>query len=107
MAATLEAVHRDDVRAHALGSLRVLDRHALVDHHAAVVLEELDPLTGVAPSGLHDADPLLDHDLGIGPVVRRRQRGQEGQVHANRLLRQRLALADLRAELACKGGGGG
>mmetsp|Transcript_13568 Transcript_13568/g.56777 ORF Transcript_13568/g.56777 Transcript_13568/m.56777 type:complete len:200 (-) Transcript_13568:329-928(-) len=85
VAGALEAVHRDDVGAQALCGEGVAHGDTLVDDDEAGGLELLDPFSRVAAGGLHHADALADDDVGVRAVVRRRERGQQRQVHAERL----------------------
>mmetsp|Transcript_22189 Transcript_22189/g.44509 ORF Transcript_22189/g.44509 Transcript_22189/m.44509 type:complete len:339 (-) Transcript_22189:176-1192(-) len=95
MASALESIHRDHVSPKPLGCEGVLDGHALVDDVAAILLEEPYEFLWVATGCFNDFHSLLDDDFCIRFVVRRNKSRQEGDIHAEWLVRQRAALADL------------
>mmetsp|Transcript_35 Transcript_35/g.94 ORF Transcript_35/g.94 Transcript_35/m.94 type:complete len:320 (-) Transcript_35:97-1056(-) len=89
MAGALEAVKADDVDPVPLRRERVSHCDALVDGDDARLLEGLDEWLGVGSGGFHDLHALLDDDLHVLRVRRRRpHRGQDGQVDAERLAGQ-------------------
>jgi len=79
----LEAVDREEVDADLFGGLGVTDARALVDDGEAVLLEVLDDRDGGGPAGrLGNLDALLDDDLGVLVVRRRRDGREEREVDA-------------------------
>ncbi len=67
---------------------------ALVNHLDAVFLEDRQPFLRVVAGGFHRLDATLDDGLDIAGVVRLLDRGQEGQVDAERLVGHFPATAD-------------
>ena len=99
MAGRFGAVHDDGVTADGLRLQRVLDDGALMDHRHARRLEIRHEGFRRAAGGLHNADALLDADLHVGRIVRRGQRGHQGQVHGEGFIRQFPAFSDFGTEL--------
>ena len=99
MARAFEAVDRNRVDAHALGRQRVADAGAFVHDHDAVLLEFGDMFLRLVAGGLDDLDAALDDRLAIFGVRRRLDRGQDGQVDAERLVGQVAAARDFLGQI--------
>ncbi len=95
MTAALEAVDADGVAADRLCLQRVAHRRALVDHLDAGGVQVRHHLLGVAAGRLDDLDAALDDRADVAGIVRRIDRRQERQVHADRLVGHVAAAADL------------
>src|SRR6516225_1990972 len=99
MAGAFKTVDRDRIRAHALGRQRVADAGALVHDLDAVLLELGDMLLRLVAGGLDDLDAALDDGLAVFGIGRRLDRGQDGQVHAERLVGHGTAARDLPGQI--------
>ena len=99
MAGAFKAVDRDRVDAHPLRRQPVTDAGAFVDDLDAVLLELGDVFLRLVAGGLHDLDAGLDDGLAIFRVGRRLDRGQDGQVDAERLVGQVAAARDFLGQI--------
>ena len=99
MAAALEAVDGYRIAADRLRFQAVPHAGAFVDHLDAGVLEEWQHLRGIVARRFHDFHAALDDDTHQSGIVGRVDRGQEGQVHTERLVGHVLAARDLVGEL--------
>ena len=99
MAGALETVDRDRVDPHALRRQRVADAGAFVHDHDAVLLEFGDVFLRLVAGGLDDLDAALDDGLAIFRVGRRLDRGQDGEVDAERLVGQAAAARDFLGQI--------
>ena len=95
VAAALEAVHTHGVTANGFGLERVAHRGALVDDLDARLLQRGHVGLGAASGCLHDAHAALGDGGDVLGVRRRGERGQERQVHAERLVCHFATAADL------------
>ena len=98
VAAALEAVDAHRVAADGLCLQGVTDGGALVDHLHPRLLQAGKPLLRVVAGGLDDLHAPVDDGLHVARIVRRGEGWQEGQVHAERLVRHLAALGDLGGE---------
>ncbi len=94
MAGAFKTVDRDAVDAHALGGERVTHAGAFVQDLDAVLPELVDMLLGLVAGGLDDLDAGLDDGLAVFGIGRRLDRGQDGEVHAERLVGHVAAAGD-------------
>lgn len=103
MPRALEAVDAQEVHPELDGRLRVPDRRAFVQHDAAGGFELRDDGAGGVARRFDDAHAFVDDGLGVGVVVGRDERGEEGQVYGEGVRGEVAAAPDFGAE----GGGGG
>ena len=94
MAAALEPVHRYRVAADRLGFERMADRGAFVDDPDAFFLQPRQMLLRVTAGCFHHRDPAVDDCIDIFRIGSRLERGQESEVHTERLVGQLMALGD-------------
>ena len=99
MAGAFETVDRNGIDAHPLGGQRMADGGAFVDDGDAVRLEMLDMLLRAMAGGFDDGDTHVDDRPAIVGIGRRRYRGQDGEVHPERLVGHRPAAFDLAAQI--------
>jgi len=99
MASALETVDAEEVDAEFDGGLSVADCRALVQDDAAVGLEELNHGAGRVAGCFNDIDALVDANLRVFAVGRCVHGREEGNIHAEWVLRQFFRLADFLAEV--------
>lgn len=107
VAGAFEAVDGEVVDAQADGGLRVSDRGAFVEDLAVGGFELLDYRAGGVAGCFDDADPLVDHHLRVGGVVRWDHGGEEGEVYGEGGGGHGATAADLFAEVFGRGLGEG
>ena len=95
MTAALETVYADGVAADGLGLQRMAHRRALVDNLDPGLFQGRHPALRVVAGRLDHLHAAVDDRLDVAGVVRRRDRGQERQVHAERLVGHCPAAGDL------------
>jgi hypothetical protein len=103
MARALEAVDRHRVDAIAFGRQRMAHRGALVHDLHVVALQRLDEVLRAVARGLDDLDAAVDDGLHVLGVRRRLHRRQDGEVHAEGLVRHRAGARDLVAQVVGRG----
>src|SRR5258708_35541745 len=91
MARALKAVDRDRVDPYALRRQRVADAGAFVHNHDAVLLEFVDVSLRLVAGRLDDLDAPLDDVVARFPAGRRLDRGEDGEIDAERLVGQAAA----------------
>ena len=99
MAGAFETVDRDGIDAHPLGREGMADGGAFMDDDDAMRLEIIDMFLRLVAGGLDDLDAAVDDRLAILRIGRRIDRGQDGEVHAQGLVRHRPAAVDLAAQI--------
>jgi hypothetical protein len=87
----LEAIDADGVATDLLGFQRMPNGGAFVDHLDAGRLQRRHILLRAASGGFNDLDAAFLDGGDVFRIRRRRERGQEGQVDAKRLVREVMA----------------
>ena len=94
MAAAFEPVDRNGIAADRLRLQRMTDGCAFVDHLDASIMERWQHLHGIVARRFNDLHAAFDDRLDHPRIIRRIDDGQEGQVHAERLVGHVPALRD-------------
>lgn len=99
VAGALEAVDGEEIHAQLHGGLGVTDGRALVQDDRVGFLQLRNHGAGVIARCLDNLDAFVDDHLCVGGVVGGHEGWEEGQVHAERLLRHGSASTDFLAEV--------
>lgn len=100
---TLKPINTQEINTQLDRALCMADGGTLVQHDAPGRLQLLDNGARAVPRRLDDGDALVNDGLGVGSVVGRVERWQEGDVHAEWVLGHGPAPLDLLAQVGRRG----